>query len=65
MHNNRIILFFIETDKFRCILYCSKGYIYTYIKYPIPGLVYMFCLQRFSCIFESTIHLCILGHHKN
>ena len=24
MHNNRIILFFIETGKLRCILYCIK-----------------------------------------
>ena len=24
-------------------------------KYPLPGLVYIFCLQRFSSIFERTI----------
>ena len=34
--------------------------IYTCIKYPIPGLVYIFCLQRFSCIFESTVLVLLL-----
>ena len=28
--------------------------IFTCIKYTITGLVYIFVLQRFSCIFEST-----------
>ena len=26
------------------------------IKYPLPELVYIFCLQQFLCIFESTVH---------
>ena len=30
--------------------------IYTCIKYPLPELVYIFCLQQFFCIFESTVH---------
>ena len=29
--------------------------IYTCIKYPLPGLVYIFCLQQFSCSFESPV----------
>ena len=29
--------------------------IYTCINHPIPGLVHMFCLQRFSSIFEPTV----------
>ena len=33
----------------------SFWFIYTCIKYHLPGLVYIFCLQRFSCIFESTV----------
>ena len=37
---NRIILFFIETGKLRCILYCSK------IKYPLSGFVYRISLFR-------------------
>ena len=28
----------------------------TGIKYPLPELVYIFCLQQFSCIFKSTVH---------
>ena len=56
MHDNRGMLFFIETVKLWCILYSSKWYIPIYIKYPLPELVYIFCLQRFSWIFESTDH---------
>ena len=34
---------------------CIINIIETGRKYPLPGLVYMFCLQRFSCNFESTV----------
>ena len=29
--------------------------IYTCINYPIPRLVLLFCLQRFSSFFESSV----------
>ena len=32
--------------------------IYTSIYHPLPGYVHIFCLQRFSSTFESTV--CIL-----
>ena len=37
--------------------YCSLGQVivYTFLKYPLPGLVH-FCLHRFSYIFEPTVH---------
>ena len=50
------MLFFIERGKLWCILYSSKWLWNTCIKYPLPVLVYIFCLQQFSCIFESTVH---------
>ena len=56
MHDNKSMLFFIERGKLWCILYSSKWLWNTCIKYPLPELVYIFCLQQFSCIFESTIH---------
>ena len=59
MHDNRFILFFIETGKLWCILYCKKK-LYTCINYPLPGLVYIFCLQRFPSIFESTVECIFL-----
>ena len=54
MHDNWIVLFFIETGRLRCIL------IYTCINYPLPGLVYMFCLHRVSSIFESAVQMSFL-----
>ena len=56
MHDNKSMLFFIETGKLWCILYSSKWLWNTCIKYPLSELVYIFCLQQFSCIFESTVH---------
>ena len=29
---------------------------YLFKVYPLPELVCIFCLQQFSCIFESTVH---------
>ena len=49
MHDIRII-FSIETGEY----YTAENDIYC-IKYLLPGLVYIFSLQRFSCIFESTV----------
>ena len=54
MHDNKSMLFFIGRGKLWCILYSSKWLWNTCIKYPLPELVYIFCLQQFSCIFEST-----------
>ena len=34
----------------------SEKSIYTCINYPIPGLAHIFCLQRFSSIFDSTVY---------
>ena len=31
--------------------------VYTFVKHPLPGLVYIFSLQQFSSIFESTVLL--------
>ena len=36
--------------------------IYTCIKYPLPWLVYILCLQWFSCIFESTFVMLICNN---
>ena len=58
MHDNKSMPFFIERGKLWCILYSSKLLWNTCIKYvyPLPELVYIFCLQQLSCIFESTVH---------
>ena len=44
MHNNKIILFFIETGQLRCILYCSKLYIRYLYKVPITWIGLHFLL---------------------
>ena len=54
MHNNRTILFLLkQVNNGKCItaVRCSFG------NHPLHGFVHIFCLQRFSSIFESTVHI--------
>ena len=59
IHDNRTILFFIETGKYtRQMFHCGKlmqCMMYTCIKHLLPGSVNILCLQRFSSIFEPTV----------
>ena len=44
-----------QANNGRCIIAVRGSLIYTFMNHPLPGLVHIFCLQRFSSIFESKV----------
>ena len=59
MHDKMIMLFFIEQVNFG-VHYTAVNDIYLY-KVPITWISLYFFLQRYSCIFESTVPTIVCG----